>query len=257
MSIEIECPSGMQLRIRGLKGKEGRLLADKNAIRQGSVMDSMLAACTEEVLDPGPYELKADGRLDWGKALLGDRFYALLQIRLASFGPEYDFKVQCKEGGCRERFEWRIDLGKDLEVSRMTEEDRQTLRTDGVFTTTLADGKKVSYRLATGQDEKAAARTRGQDKALVDMLVMRITSIEGVGTTSMADAGRSVKGVKSYLEDLEWSELVRLLNALDEHDCGVETEIEVECPNCGGVQEINLPLERNFFVPKELNGLQR
>lgn len=250
MSIDIDCPSGLQLRVRGLKGKEGKLLADKTAIRQGNVLDNMLSACTETVLDPGPYELRTDGKLDWNKVLLGDRFYTLLQIRLASFGPEYAFKVQCRDQACRERFEWGIDLN-DLEVTRMSDEDRESFRSDGGFTTELSDGTQVKYRLATGADEKAVARNRTQDRALVDMLAMRIVAIDGVGEFKQGDAGRPVRSVKGYLEDLEWSELVKLLNALDAHDCGVKTDIEIECPACGSVQEVQLPFERGFFLPTE------
>lgn len=250
MSIEIDCPSGLQLRVRGLKGKEGKLLADKAAIRQGNVLDNMLTACTEEVLDPGPYETRSDGKLDWGKVLLGDRFYALMQVRMASFGPEYAFKVQCRDQACRERFEWDLNLN-DLEVRRMNDEDRETFRSDGAFTTELSDGTKVKYRLAVGADEKAVARNRTQDRALVDMLALRIVSIEGVGEFKPTDAGRAVRSVKGFLEDLEWSELVKLLNALDSHDCGVKTDIEIECPACGSVQEVQLPFERGFFLPTE------
>lgn len=251
MSVTIDCPSGLQVQIRGLKGKEGRLLSDRNAVRQGTVLDSLLIACTEQVLDPGPYTLRADGKLDWNQVLLGDRFYVLLQIRLASFGPEYTFKVQCKEPMCREPFEHEINLASDLVVKPMIDEDREVLKNGGVFTTTLSDGREVRYRLATGADEKKALRNRTLDSAMIDMLMLRIVSIEGVGEVKQTDIGtqRAVKGIRSYLEDLEFGELVRILNALDSHDCGVDIDIEIQCPACGGVQEVQLPFERGFFLP--------
>lgn len=253
MSVEISCPSGMQLQIRGLKGKEGRLLSDRNAVRQGLVMDSLLTACTEKVLDPGPYEVRENGTLDWGKVLIGDRFYTLLQIRLASFGPEYSFKAQCRDTSCRERFDQDVNLETDLVVKTMSDEDRETFREQGLFETVLRDGKTVKYRLATGADEKKVMRNRTADSAMVDMLMMRIVSIDGVGEGKATDvgSGKTVKSIKTYLEDLEWSELVHLLNSLDDHDCGVNPEIEIQCPACGGVQEVQLPFERGFFLPQE------
>jgi hypothetical protein len=253
MSVEIECPSGMRLQIRGLKGKEGRLLSDRNAVRQGTVMDSLLTACTEQVLDAGPYILREDGKIDWGKVLIGDRFFTLLQIRLASFGPEYSFKVQCRDNMCRERFDYQLNLETDLTVRSMSSEDREVFKEQGSFKTTLNDGKVVNYRLATGADERKVARNRTLDSALIDMLMMRIDSIEGVGqgTASDAVAGKTVKTIRAYLEDLDWSELVSLLNALDSHDCGIDPQIEIQCPACGGVQEVQLPFERGFFLPTE------
>ncbi len=253
MSVEIECPSGLQLRVRGLKGKEGRILSDKTAIRQGTAFDSLLASCTEAVIDPGPYAF--EDRVDWDKVLLGDRFYALLQIRVASFGPDYSFKCQCREGGCRETFDWEVNLN-ELEVQHLSDEDRDVVRAGGEFTTHLGDGTTVKFRLATGVDEKRAARNKTVDKALVDVLESRITSISGVGDFTEDDIKnrKVIKGLHTYLEDLEWAELVNLLNALDSHDCGVKTEIEVECPACRGVQEVQLPFERGFFRPGETNG---
>jgi hypothetical protein len=245
----------MQLQVRGLKGKEGKLLGDRNAVRQGTILDKLLAACTEKVLDAGPYEVGPEGKLDWNKVLLGDRFYALLQIRLASFGPDYEFKTQCRDGNCRHRFDWKVDLN-DLEVKPMSEEDRETFRSGGLFTTVLNDGKEVKYRLATGADEKRIARNRttGGDSAMLDMLASRINAIEGIGEVKQVDIGSSrvVKTIRSYLEELDWSELVGLLNQLDSHDCGVNAEIEIECPACGGVQEVQLPFERSFFLPTEV-----
>jgi hypothetical protein len=42
--------------------------------------------------------------------LQGDRFYALLQIRALTYGPEYAFAVNCGSDGCRARIEWELDL---------------------------------------------------------------------------------------------------------------------------------------------------
>jgi hypothetical protein len=254
MSVEIECPSGMQLRIRGLKGKEGRLLADKNALRQGTLVDTMLASCTEEIRDPGPYQFDGD-KPNWDKVLIGDRFYTLLQIRLASFGADYSFKVQCREVACRQAFDWSIDLA-ELKIKQLSEADRATLRSGGIFTTTLGDGKQVKFRLATGADEKEVMRKRTVQQALPDMLALRIISIQGVGEFTEADVQQQkvIKGVQAYLDDLDWGELVRLQNKLEAHDCGVQTEIEIECPACSGVQEVQLPFDRGFFRPAEMGG---
>ena len=32
-------------------------------------------------------------------------------------------------------------------------------------------------------------------------------------------------------------------------DCGVDTTIEVECPECFTVQEVELPFDKGFFLP--------
>ena len=56
MSDTITCPSGLTGRIRGLKVREERILADRKLARSGGQVDRLLAACWEETLDPGPYD---------------------------------------------------------------------------------------------------------------------------------------------------------------------------------------------------------
>jgi hypothetical protein len=84
----ITCPSGLTGRIRGMKVSEERVLADKRLARDGGQLDALLAACWEEMLDPGPYTLDASGPVPRGKVLQGDRFLALLQIRALTYGPK-------------------------------------------------------------------------------------------------------------------------------------------------------------------------
>jgi hypothetical protein len=48
---------------------------------------------------------------------------------------------------------------------------------------------------------------------------------------------------------MEMADAAALLDSFDEADGGVETSIEVECPACGGVQDVQLPFERGFFLP--------
>ena len=56
----IVCPSGLAGEVRGLRGKEGKLLADRAAARAGATFDQILAGCWLATADPGVYDL-ADG----------------------------------------------------------------------------------------------------------------------------------------------------------------------------------------------------
>jgi len=83
MSDVITCPSGLSGRIRGLKVREERILADRKLAKAGAQLDELLMSCWLETLDPGPYEEP----LDWSKVLQGDRFFVLLMIRVLYYGP--------------------------------------------------------------------------------------------------------------------------------------------------------------------------
>jgi hypothetical protein len=47
------------------------------------------------------------------------------------------------------------------------------------------------------------------------------------------------------------SDVTFLLGEFDQVDCGVETEIEIECPECFSTTRVELPFEKGFFLPEK------
>lgn len=233
----VSLPSGAQIELRALRGKEGKLLSDRDVAKSGMIMDKLLAACTVQVLDWGPYAQNPQGVFNWQEALVGDRFYAMVELRRVSFGDEFTFKMQCPSELCRKRFEFAIDLGK-MPVRRLSDAARTSFSAGNQFELiNPADGKRIVYRLPVGRDEVAAARVSGLDGALVEALLQRIVSVEGEQVTRV------------YLENLDLSAIFGLLDALDQANCGVETDMEVECPECGHIFDARIPFEQGFLVP--------
>lgn len=240
MSNNITCPSGIVGRIRGMKAREERVLADRKLARSGAQLEQILAACWEETLDPGPYDF-GEQPIDWGKVLQGDRFFAMLQIRVLSYGPEYAFSVPCENRGCRARIEWELDL-RDLPVRTLSGESRAAFLGGNRFETVLPDaGRKVVFRLLTGADERrmAALRRAAGERPITTLLGFRLESIDGV----------EPRDKQKFIEDLGMADVTFLLGEFDRVDCGVDTEIEVECPECFGTTRIELPFEKGFFLP--------
>ncbi len=239
--ISIGCPSGLSGEVRGLKGKEARLLTDRAGARRGETYDKILKGCWLSTTDSGPYTEKEGGGIDWSKVLVGDRFYVLIQIRKATFGPKYAFQIQCKVEHCRARFEWEIDLD-DLPVKAFAPEDKEVFVSNNRFETEI-DGKKAWYKLIVGHEEQKIAKMTGggaKEGAIINGLLMRVTEIEGI------DKQRR----REFFEDMEFSEIRVLIERLDEHDCGIDTSLEIECQEWCGIQEVSLPLEGDFFFPR-------
>lgn len=105
MTDIITCPSGLSGRIRGMKVREERILADRKLAKYGGQVDELLAACWQETLDPGPYSLAEGAKLDPSKILQGDRFFALLMVRTLTYGPDYAFGASCRNDNCRAHIE--------------------------------------------------------------------------------------------------------------------------------------------------------
>jgi hypothetical protein len=240
MTEVITCPSGLQGRVRGMRVREERVLADRKLAKGGGQVEALLGACWEETLDPGPYGFES-GRADWAQVLQGDRFYALLRVRTLTYGPLYAFSVACREEGCRAAIEWELDLF-DLPVRPLSEASRAAFASGNRFETRLPDaGHRAWFRLLTGADEqRLTAMARGPgERAFSAMLALRVLELEGVDPQQKRRA----------LEDLSLRDADFLLGEFDRVDCGVDTAIEVECPRCVATQEVELPFDRTFFLP--------
>lgn len=241
----IECPSGLAGEIRGMKGKEAQALADPAMARGGRNIDVMLQNCFLRIEDPGIYPWEQGSKPAWDDVLLGDRFAALIDIRVASWGPDYDFSVQCE--ACKERYEWELDL-RDLPRRELPEATKAKLRArDNKFTAEGPGGEEVTFRLLYGRDEKAIdklRRTNGGRWGIIDALAARILVVSGVKENPVA--------IRKWLDELDVIPMRDLLSALEEPDCGVETNIQTICTfaNCRWEQDITLPFDKGFFYPR-------
>jgi len=240
MTAIITCPSGLSGKIRGMKVREERILADRRLARSGGQIDELLAACWEQTIDPGPYEF-GEREIDWGKVLQGDRFFALLQVRAQTYGPEYAFAVPCQNEACRARIEWELQL-HELPVRPLSDESREAFTAGNRFETVLPDaGSRVWFRLLTGADERKLPQLRRNagDRLLSAMLAFRVVEIEGV----------EARDKRRFIEDLTMRDADFLVDEFDRVDCGVDTTIEIESPECFATQEVELPFGRSFFMP--------
>jgi hypothetical protein len=243
---EIACPSGLRVDVRGMKGKELRLFQDKKGTRDGSVLDQILGACVEQVIEPGIYKVGDDGKLSWCDVLLGDEFHLFVAIRRATFGDVFSFKVTCP--GCAQKFEWDVNLA-ELPIKPLSEEAAATLKAGRLFETKLSDGRAVTFRLPTGGDEREVMKLKTAENPMVSMLAQMIDAI--------GDERDKTK-IRRELEEAPLGDLMKMRKLFDDRDCGVETTIEVKCPagliggveydGCGEVSEMTLPLGRTFLL---------
>ena len=225
--------------IRPLSVKEADILASAQGARKTpAVLNKLLAACVESVENAEPYS----SPINWDQVLVGDRTYLLLQIRKVSLGSEYLFKAQCGAQGCNNRFEWEVNLD-DMELSKLTEEQRHKFQNGNKFETSLPDGTPVFFRLPTGADEKKALTLKAQhpDSMVTLSLRLRIAEIQGVVPQDL----------RKYISALGLREANHLIDKFDEVDCGIETTIEIECPECYALSDVTLPFDQSFFFPSQ------
>lgn len=240
--VKIVCPSGLSGTVRKLKGSEANVLSDRKAAKKGETYDKILRACWEETTDPGVYQ-DLPTNPNWAKILVCDRFYALVCIRIATYGPEYIFPTQCPSDKCGETGEWQINLATDLPILDLPEESREAIREGRNRFETRIGGSTIAFKLMTGADEKKAGKRASQNKSelMTTSLASRILEIDGMTRSHEID-----KWLKDADLDLQWD----LLRSFEEVDGGVEQSIEIECQECFKKYLVTLPFEgEGFWIP--------
>ena len=243
MAHTVICPSGLKGEVRKLKVKEANMLADAAGIRRGTTIDEILRSVWLGCTDPGPYQPRPDGGLDWSKVLICDRFFTVVQVRIATYGPDYAFPVQCTAQTCREKFEWELDLN-ELDFKKVPDASIAKFAAGNRFETIIpSTGRRVTFKLQTGEDEaKAAKLARGRREEIMTMaLAARIVEVDGVHNNDKL----------RFLDNLDMDDSVALIDQMDAADGGLETSVEVECPACGNVMEVAVPFGRDFWLPSK------
>ena len=244
--MKIVLPSGLAGEVRKLQGSEADVLADEKGAKKGETFDKILSACWLETSDPGPYGIAEGVKPAWHKVLVCDRFVALLGIRIATHGSDYTFKTHCqkKEGGCDHRFEWGIDLEKQLPIFDLPAESRDAIKAGTNRFETVRDGKRVTFKLLTGEDEWKGGKKLAENKNQLMTVALgnRILEIEGVHRS----------GIDGWLKRLGLDEQLELLADFEKVDGGVETSLEIECPECERPFEVSPPfVGADFWLPRK------
>jgi hypothetical protein len=240
----VECPSGLVGRVRGVKGKDFRTFTSNEQALSGASLTQLISTCW---LETTSYGLYAPERPFWDDALQGDRFYALLRIRHATYPNEpYSFKVPCQVGGKRCR-KITVDLDLNtLAIKPLPDASAAQFREKNRFETTLSDGRVVAFKLSTGHDAK-------RQKEIIDKIGPTARGIPLALASRILSFGGSekpsVRDIFEFLDDLELAEHRNLLERFDAADCGVDTDVPFTCPWCDEAQKISLPFGQSFFLP--------
>lgn len=214
---------GDEIEVRKLKVKEQSLLLDRKRMRDGSAFNEVLQSC---ILTPG-YDVK--------ELLIGDRLALMIHLRGITYGWDFTFKVTCD---CGESFLWEEDLAK-LPVKYL--DPPLPYGEERIIERVLPSaGKKIKLRLLKGRDEARMRALQGGAGQLSGLLRLISTEVEGEKVLSA-----------KWFDDLDADDLDYILSEWREADCGVDTTIQVECPACGRVQTMELPIaDQAFFMPR-------
>ncbi len=220
----VPLPSGHWVELRGMKTQEMDILANRKAMRDGDGINDIAKNC---IVD------KSEG-FDYDTALQGDRYLIIISIRKITYPGPYSFEVECPE--CGDKHEFNVKLN-ELPITLL--DGRPTK--DIEFTFPVC-GTKIKYHLPTGTDEAEIMKARKQyPENIITLSVMINTDwVEGMPFKSI-----------DFFKNLDAADILAFQEDLDEHNCGVETTLELKCPVEKEVFETELPITKDFFLPKK------
>lgn len=144
------------------------------------------------------------------------------------------------------------------------------VQVDLLVPATVSPGAGRRAARLAGHGVHAARNVDGLEGVLVDQAEHDIASLEvegvspkdkrepagAVSTNALTDPAYR-RAVRLFLEDLSMRDADFLVDEFDRVDCGVDTAIEVECPECFTLQEVELPFDRGFFLPGKARTARR
>jgi hypothetical protein len=173
-----------------------------------------------------------------------DRTFLLIWLRGISYSPDYEVEVKCPE--CDKKFQTNINLNS-LMVNDCPAEYRPPLAD-------ILPGSryKFNYRLSRGKDEQAIQDYRdrqlkmwgeqGADDTLIYRTALLLEDIEGL---------RDKHELVMLLKKLPIQDVSYLRNTITDPPFGIDTKCSITCAACLADFDVDLPLEANFFFPRQ------
>lgn len=258
-----QLPSGARVEFRALTMADENFLASAKKARKGRTLEQALEQaldrCTVQVVDPGPYRFLAEGgRPDWHRMLSGDRVEAMLALRRLSYTNGHLYVVENVTCACGTVWDHEFDIDLDLDRKELPEESRRRMIAGEPMEATIAD-HAVQFVLQTGETEDLFDKLKRQKEGrkMAAGLRSRIVDVSGVERRDIMDWLDGNNGSSSRFAGLTSDEAEELRAAFDEADCGVDTEVEAECPECSRFVRFALPFDAIFFPGRKIRERKR
>jgi hypothetical protein len=228
-TMRVTLPSGLPVQLKPMTGRAEKALEDKNARKNGSVVDRYMMECVETIgnAENMTPQQKEKALLDM---LSGDRNYLLLMIRIEAFGPEMVFESECPK--CNKTSVYKVNL--------------QELLDDGTLAVRpYEESPKVVHLPASGGSAEIVYMTGAIERQMFNLP-------DGSLHASMLQRIASIDGHKPTLKDLEnmrGRDLLALRSAMTEMKGGLDSTLELDCLECNRSYETSLAGIRDFLFP--------
>ncbi len=222
------------IEIKQMTAKEEDMLTSRTLLKKGVALDRVIGS------------LIVNKAIDPDSLFVGDRNAIIVATRVSGYGNDYTTKVTCPACGTNQ--EYSFDLN-DADIFSGDENNPMNVTDNGdsTFNVTLPKTNViVTFKLLTGVDEKRlVAGVEADKKKRIDRGITRqlASMIVAVNDDDSIDA------IKYLVENMPSSDSRHLRLAYKLTSPNVDLTQHFECGECGHEQDMEVPLNADFFWP--------
>lgn len=222
------------VQVKAMTAQEEDILLSRALIKEGTVLTHLLNSCV------------VDKSINTRDMIGGDRNALLVAVRITGYGSDYRAEVNCSE--CNARQPQTFDLS-DLAI--------KPLKIDPVVNGTNqfeyilpVSKKRVVFKFLTGRDdEEQSLIAERKRKAMPDI------QVDNVVTARLEAAIISIDGITDrnknnmFIKSMPALDSRSLRNYMNEHEPGIDMNVNFVCTQCRADARVSLPLGSTFFWP--------
>ena len=221
--------------IRYMTAKDEDILTSQSLLKKGLALDRLL----QNVI--------VDKSVTPDNLLSGDKNALIVAARITGYGSDYDTNITCPT--CNASFGHEFDLEEITELNHGNPEEQNVKQTkNNTFMFQLPRSKvNVEIKLLTSADEKKITELSERKKKLnlpqsrlSDQLRAVIVSAEGETEESK---------LNMLVDNMPAMDARHIRNVYSNISPDINLTHTITCPECGSMNEVNVPLAANFFWP--------
>jgi len=217
---------------RGMTAREEDIRMSEGLIKKGTVITELIKSCI------------INKNADVNSLVSGDRNALMIAIRISGYGRMYDPTFSCPE--CSQKNTPQIDLA-NLDLKPLTIDPVAPGQNQFVFDLPISK-KRVEFKFLTGAEEEKVMKQletrkkRGlqSNNLVTTRLMSSIVSVDGNDHPGF---------IANFVSVMPAGDSLALRSFIDQHEPGVNMEVEFTCTSCDHFDNIQMPLGSNFFWP--------
>jgi hypothetical protein len=237
-----------------------KILATQRLAQTGQALDHVYKKC-----------VKLPNDFDHNNLLVGDRMFLLYYLRGITYGNIYEFLVECNDENCTKVWTEEYDLNEVAKTVNGPNADlglepfkvslpffSEKMKTDiwvkirllrGYDLSSMMRQKKFRKSLRPTARARNRARKHQQQKKInaetLDQTIeenLRMVIVEAMGDNHP-------RKIDQLIQKMHAKDTATIREFLRDNSPGIDTAIDVECPECGNVMTMDLPITESFFRP--------